>query len=183
MPARKIVSELLFDVISTACERQCLIVTTNLPFENRTGVLSNERLTGAILERLTHRSHILEASGESLNGLVVRRQSRSSEGLFQPDRCTIHPPIAPLSHRCTQWLRRFRLLLGFDDHPHQFCKRRNIKLSKYPTTTIRPVCWTAPLRSTSTRSVRRPSRMPRQNCRAPSVVWPASECCSCLTRR
>jgi DNA replication protein DnaC len=55
----------LFDVISTAYERTSVIVTTNLPFEQWTEVLGSERLTGAVLDRLTHRCHILEASGES----------------------------------------------------------------------------------------------------------------------
>ena len=36
VPASKAGSELLFDIISTACERQSIIVTTNLPFENST---------------------------------------------------------------------------------------------------------------------------------------------------
>ena len=65
VPSSKLGSELLFDVISTAYERLSLIVTTNLPFENWTEVLGSERLTGATLDRLTHRCHILEASGES----------------------------------------------------------------------------------------------------------------------
>ena len=42
-----------------------MIITTNLPFENWTEVLGSERLTGAMLDRLTHRVHILEANGES----------------------------------------------------------------------------------------------------------------------
>lgn len=45
VPASKIGSELLFDVIRSAYECQSLIVTTNLPFENWTEVLSSERLT------------------------------------------------------------------------------------------------------------------------------------------
>jgi hypothetical protein len=45
VPASRIGSELLFDVINSACECQSLIVTTNLPFENWTEVLSSERLT------------------------------------------------------------------------------------------------------------------------------------------
>lgn len=65
VPASKLGSELLFDVISTAYERFSLIVTTNLPFENWTEVLGSERLTGATLDRLTHRCHILETTGES----------------------------------------------------------------------------------------------------------------------
>ena len=65
VPASKVGAELLFDVISTAYERTSLIVTTNLPFENWTEVLGSERLTGATLDRLTHRCHILEARGDS----------------------------------------------------------------------------------------------------------------------
>ena len=65
MPASKVGAELLFDVISTAYERTSLIVTTNLPFEHWTEVLGSERLTGALLDRLTHRVHILEANGIS----------------------------------------------------------------------------------------------------------------------
>ncbi len=83
VPASKLGSELLFDVISTAYERLSLIVTTNLPFENWTEVLGSERLTGATLDRLTHRCHILEASGESyrLKDAKRRRQpNRSSHG-------------------------------------------------------------------------------------------------------
>ena len=75
VPASKVGAELLFDVISTAYERQSLIVTTNLPFENWTEVLSNERLTGATLDRLTHRCHILEASGESYRLRDARHRS------------------------------------------------------------------------------------------------------------
>jgi DNA replication protein DnaC len=65
VPTSKVGAELLFDVISTAYERTSVIVTTNLPFEQWTEVLGSERLVGATLDRLTHRCHILEASGES----------------------------------------------------------------------------------------------------------------------
>ena len=65
VPASKVGAELLFDVISTAYERTSLIVTTNLPFESWTEVLGSERLTGATLDRLTHRCRIIETRGES----------------------------------------------------------------------------------------------------------------------
>jgi len=74
VPASKLGAELLFDIISTAYERTSLIVTTNLPFENWTEVLGSERLTGATLDRLTHRCHILEASGESYRLQDARRR-------------------------------------------------------------------------------------------------------------
>ncbi len=65
VPFSKAGAELLFDVVSQAYERTSLIVTTNLPFEEWTEVMGSERLTGALLDRLTHRVHILEANGES----------------------------------------------------------------------------------------------------------------------
>jgi len=56
-------AELLFDVVGRAHEQTSLIVTTNLPFEQWTEVLGSERLTGARLDRLTCRVHILEVNG------------------------------------------------------------------------------------------------------------------------
>ena len=77
VPASKVGAELLFDVIATAYERNSLIVTTNLPFENWTEVLGSERLTGAALDRLTHRCHILETMGESYRLQDAKRQRRA----------------------------------------------------------------------------------------------------------
>jgi DNA replication protein DnaC len=65
VPFSKTGAELLFDVVSHAYERGSVIVTTNLPFEKWTEIMGSERLTGALLDRLTHRVHILEANGES----------------------------------------------------------------------------------------------------------------------
>jgi IstB-like ATP binding protein len=76
IPASKAAAELLFDVIATAYERNSLIVTTNLPFENWTEVLGSERLTGATLDRLTHRCHILETKGESYRLQDAKRRRR-----------------------------------------------------------------------------------------------------------
>lgn len=77
VPASKAGAELLFDVVGLAYERQSLIVTTNLPFENWTEVLGSERLTGAVLDRLTHRCHILETKGESYRLKDARQRRRS----------------------------------------------------------------------------------------------------------
>lgn len=65
VPFSKTGAELLFEVVSRAYERQSLMVTTNLPFENWTEVLGSERLTGALIDRLTHRVHIIEVNGQS----------------------------------------------------------------------------------------------------------------------
>ena len=58
-------ADLLFEVFSQRYERGSILVTTNLPFDEWTEVFGSERLTGALLDRLTHRVHILEMNGES----------------------------------------------------------------------------------------------------------------------
>ena len=58
-------AELLFEVFSQRYERGSILVTTNLPFDEWTDVFGSERLTGALLDRLTHHVHILEMNGES----------------------------------------------------------------------------------------------------------------------
>jgi hypothetical protein len=62
---RQVVLRLSERAASLAYERTSLIVTTNLPFEAWPEVCGSKRLTGATLDRLTHRVHILEANGES----------------------------------------------------------------------------------------------------------------------
>jgi DNA replication protein DnaC len=52
-------------VISQCYERGSIIITSNLPFGEWTEVFGSERLTGALLDRLTHHVHILEMNGES----------------------------------------------------------------------------------------------------------------------
>jgi DNA replication protein DnaC len=58
-------AQLIFQFCSTLHERVALILTTNLKFADWTQVFGNEQLTGALLDRLTHRAHILEFIGES----------------------------------------------------------------------------------------------------------------------
>ena len=58
-------AELLFEVFSQRYERGSVIVTSNLPFDEWTSMFGSERLTGALLDRLTHHVHILELNGDS----------------------------------------------------------------------------------------------------------------------
>ena len=59
-------AELLFEVFSaSATNRASTLVTSNLPFNEWTEIFGSERLTGALLDRLTHHVHILEMNGES----------------------------------------------------------------------------------------------------------------------
>jgi DNA replication protein DnaC len=78
VPASKLGAELLFDVISTAYERTSLMITTNLPFEQWVEVLGSERLTGAALDRLTHRCQIIECNGESYRLRDAKRRRQGS---------------------------------------------------------------------------------------------------------
>jgi len=65
VPLSKTGAEMLFEVFSQRYERTSTLVTSNLPFAEWTEVLGSERLTGALLDRLTHHVHILERNGDS----------------------------------------------------------------------------------------------------------------------
>ena len=73
VPLSKTGAELLFEVFSQRYERGSVLVTSNLPFDEWTEVFGSERLTGALLDRLTHRVHILEMNGESYRLKQSRR--------------------------------------------------------------------------------------------------------------
>ena len=77
VPLSKTGAELLFEVFSQRYERGSILVTCNLPFDEWTEIFGSERLTGALLDRLTHHVHILEMNGESyrLNQSQKRRKS------------------------------------------------------------------------------------------------------------
>jgi DNA replication protein DnaC len=85
VPFSKTGAELLFEVVSRAYERQSLMVTSNLPFEAWTEVFGSERLTGALLDRLTHRVHIIEANGESYRLRQAKKRSHHLSTSKQPE--------------------------------------------------------------------------------------------------
>ena len=58
-------ANLLFQLCSALYERVAVIITSNLKFSDWKSVLGEEHLTAALLDRLTHRAHILEFLGES----------------------------------------------------------------------------------------------------------------------
>jgi len=65
VPFSKTGSELLFGVLTERYERGSVLVTTNLDFATWTEVFGDPRLTAALLDRLTHRCHIVEFQGDS----------------------------------------------------------------------------------------------------------------------
>jgi DNA replication protein DnaC len=78
-------AQLIFQFCSALYERVALLVTTNLRFADWTQVFGDERLTAALLDRLTHKAHILEFIGESYRFRQrVRRQNQLAEVVSQP---------------------------------------------------------------------------------------------------
>ena len=65
LPLSTLGAQLLFQFCSALYERVALIVTTNLKFADWTQIFGDERLTLALLDRLTHKAHILEFTGDS----------------------------------------------------------------------------------------------------------------------
>ena len=87
VPLSQTGAELLFEIFSQRHERGSTIVTSNLPFEEWTSVFQSQRLTGALLDRLTHHVHIgierRELPAETINGAPPARspicRSRSQQ--------------------------------------------------------------------------------------------------------
>ena len=86
VPFTAVGSELLFEVFSQRYERGSTLITSNLPFDEWTSVFGPERLTGALLDRLTHHVHILEMNGDSYRLATSRKRQR------QPDSKTGKEP-------------------------------------------------------------------------------------------
>jgi transcriptional regulator with XRE-family HTH domain len=78
VPLSKTGAELFFEMLSQRYERGSTMVTSNLPFQEWTEVLGSERLTGALLDRLTHHVHILEMNGDSYRLKQSRRKRTPS---------------------------------------------------------------------------------------------------------
>lgn len=74
-------AQLMFQFCSTLYERVALLVTTNLKFADWTQVFGSEQLTGALLDRLTHRAHIIEFMGESFR---FRQRLQQHDHNFHP---------------------------------------------------------------------------------------------------
>jgi DNA replication protein DnaC len=83
VPLSKTGAELLFEVFSQRYESGSTMVTSNLPFDEWTEIFGSERLTGALLDRLTHHVHILEMNGESFR-LQRSKKQRKAESPSHP---------------------------------------------------------------------------------------------------
>ena len=83
-PLSRTTTELPFEVFSQRYERGSVMVPTNLPFNELTEGFGSERLTGALLDRLTHHVHILEMNGESYR-LKCSRENAQPPAPDDPD--------------------------------------------------------------------------------------------------
>ena len=90
VPFTAVGGELLFEVLSQRYERGSTLVTSNLPFDEWTSVFGSERLTGALLDRLTHHVHILEMNGDSYRLASSRKRQKHGHGSTQQEE--VPPP-------------------------------------------------------------------------------------------
>lgn len=89
VPFTAVGSELLFEVLSRRYEQGATLVTSNLPFDEWTSVFGSERLTGALLDRLTHHVHILEMNGDSYR-LATSQKRAKKRAALAPSEPNIH---------------------------------------------------------------------------------------------
>jgi len=73
-------AELLFQVFADRYERGSLLITSNLPFSEWDQVFQGERMTAALLDRLTHHCHIFEMNGESYRFRESAKKDRTKKG-------------------------------------------------------------------------------------------------------
>jgi DNA replication protein DnaC len=85
VPFTAVGSELLFEVLSRRYEQGATLVTSNLPFDEWTSVFGSERLTGALLDRLTHHVHILEMNGDSYRLATSQKRAKKRGALAQSE--------------------------------------------------------------------------------------------------
>jgi len=76
-------AQALFHFFSERHERRSVIITTNLEFGKWTEVFGDERMTGALLDRLTHKAHIFLATGESYRFRESQKNKRGDKSRTQ----------------------------------------------------------------------------------------------------
>jgi DNA replication protein DnaC len=76
VPFSREAAQLLFEFFSDRYERRATALTTNLPFAQWPQVCGDETMTVALLDRLTHRSHVLMFNGDSYRMRDSRRRAR-----------------------------------------------------------------------------------------------------------
>ena len=85
IPLDRVGAEHLFGFFSQCYEQTSLIVTTNLPFAEWPQIFADdERLAGALLDRLTHHVYIVDITGDSYRLKASLKQQKKKKGESQP---------------------------------------------------------------------------------------------------
>ncbi len=71
-------AELLFQVFADRYERRSLLITSNLAFSEWGQIFQGERMTAALLDRLTHHCEIFEMNGESFRFKESMKQNKQA---------------------------------------------------------------------------------------------------------
>jgi DNA replication protein DnaC len=130
VPLSQTGADILFEIFSQRHERSSTIVTSNLPFGEWTSVCGNQRLTGALLDRLTHHVHILE-----LRARATGSSNRRPGGGVRPNplRKPPRPPIpkppkssAPHENRVLPGYETPAISAGADAARLARCPRRKL---------------------------------------------------------
>jgi DNA replication protein DnaC len=79
-------AELLFQVFADRYERSSTLITSNLPFGEWGQIFQGDRMTAALLDRLTHRCTIFEMNGESYRFRQSMKTKSSKEKPDKPDK-------------------------------------------------------------------------------------------------
>ena len=84
MPISEAAAELLFQALSERHESGSVIVNSNLPFGEWAQVFKSERLAVALLDRITHRAHVLEMNGASYRLASARKKGGPPKAASAP---------------------------------------------------------------------------------------------------
>jgi DNA replication protein DnaC len=74
-------ANLLFQVLGSRYERKSTIISTNLDFGDWSSVFITKTLTAAVLDRINHRCHLVDANGESYrfkHSLSRKKETKSN---------------------------------------------------------------------------------------------------------
>jgi DNA replication protein DnaC len=133
VPLSKTGAELLFEVFSQRYEQASTLVTSNLPFNAWTEIFGSDRLTGALLDRLTHHVHILELNGESYRLAHSKKARRPADappagwsGFPPPPWSNFAPPLTSVATELVGHEPRRFLALALQEFPNESARRTRV---------------------------------------------------------